>query len=246
MKKLNEIPLERELIEFRVAQLFKSGNNVYANVLAYKTARTDMQILDEHIGEMDWQNAYKRDTGGTLQCGIGIHDKEKAEWIWKWSNGIPSNMEEAKGEYSDAFKRAGFMWGIYRKLYAFPRIIVSLKSDEYSMSGTKVKGTSKLRPNDWIWEFDGDLKVITAMQYDTVRFQFPRTKSNLPAQKTTPETTPKKIKKHPLSDADFQQFMNRLSAGQDLEAKIRDYYQLTDKQESTMMDIIDNPDLNLK
>lgn len=245
MGKLNEISLKRELIEFRVAQLFKSGNNVYANILAYKTARTDMIILDEHIGEMDWQNAYKRDTQGTLQGGIGIYDKEKNEWIWKWSNGIPSNIEESKGEYSDAFKRAGFMWGIYRELYSFPRIVVLLKSDEYSLSGTKPKATSKLRPNDWVWEFDGDLKVITAVQYDTVRFQFPRTKSK-PAQKITPKIQPKKIKKAPINNANFQNLMNRLSGGEDLKELIKKHYILNNEQEGTMMDIIDNPDINLK
>ena len=244
MKKLNEIPLDREVIEFRIAQLFKSGNNVYANILAYKTARTDMTLLDEHIGEMNWQNAYKRDSGGTLQCGIGIYDKEKSEWIWKWSNGIPSNTEEAKGEYSDAFKRAGFMWGVYRKLYAFPRIVVLLKQDEYSLSDTKPKTTSKLRPNDWIWEFDNDLKNITAMQNTIVRFQIP--KSKLPTQKTIPKQQTAPIKKIPINKADFQRYINRISAGEDLEKKMKAYYMLTPDQESALMDIIDNPDLNLK
>ena len=55
---------------------------------------------------------------------------EKEKWIAKEDVGIESNMEKEKGEASDAFKRAGFNWGIGRELYTTPQIWVSLKSGE--------------------------------------------------------------------------------------------------------------------
>jgi len=163
MEKLNE-PLTREHIDFRVNQVLKVGPKVKATILAYKDARVDMQILDEAVGQMNWQVKYKRDTKGILQSGIGIKDPATGEWVWKWSNGTESNMESEKGEYSDAFKRAGFMWGIGRKLYDFPSIWIDLMDDEYEERDGKVRGTSKLRPNSWTWEISEDYQKVKAIQ----------------------------------------------------------------------------------
>ena len=107
-------------IEVRVAQTTEK----YSQLLLYKTARTDMDILDETVGAENWQNDYKV-IKDNLQCGIGI--KCGNEWIWKWDCGIESRENdgnEKKGEASDAFKRAGFRWGIGRELYSAPKIAV--------------------------------------------------------------------------------------------------------------------------
>ena len=45
--------------------------------------------------------------------------------------GIESNTEKEKGQASDAFKRAGFNWGIGRELYTAPFIYVTLHNGEY-------------------------------------------------------------------------------------------------------------------
>ena len=58
---------------------------------------------------------------GTLFCGIGIHTAENG-WVWKWDAGSESNVAKDKGEASDAFKRAGFRFGIGRELYTAPFI----------------------------------------------------------------------------------------------------------------------------
>jgi hypothetical protein len=157
-------PLSREHIDFRVAQviLAKNKDTVWASILAYKDARVDMEILDEVVGPMNWQNEYHRDSKGVLQCGIGIYHDPTKQWIWKWSNGIPSNFESEKGEYSDAFKRAGFMWGIGRKLYDFPTIFVQLIQGDWYEKDGKAFATSKLRPNDWKWEISEDYQSVTA------------------------------------------------------------------------------------
>ena len=98
--------------------------------LLYKTARVDMDILDETFGAMDWQSDYKT-VKDNLYCGIGV--KSGDEWIWRWDCGIESRADgegnEKKGEASDAFKRAGFKWGIGRELYTAPSILISWKVD---------------------------------------------------------------------------------------------------------------------
>lgn len=95
--------------------------------LLYKTARTDMALLDETVGPMSWQSDY-RVINDNLYAGIGIHSAELG-WIWKWDCGVESREDgdgnEKKGEASDAFKRAGFKWGIGRELYTAPFIWIS-------------------------------------------------------------------------------------------------------------------------
>lgn len=160
LKKLYE-PLTIEHIDFKVAQVTKTNDAVWASILAYKDARVDMQILDEAVGPMNWQNTYQRDSNGVLQCAIGIKD-EDGTWVWKTSNGTPSDFEGEKGEYSDAFKRAGFMWGIGRKLYDFPAIWVQLNDKDYYERDGKVKASNKLRPNEWRWTVSVDYKEVKA------------------------------------------------------------------------------------
>jgi len=164
IKHLSE-PLTREHIDFRVAQVFGNDNGVWCSILAYKDARVDMQRLDDAVGPLGWQVKYKRDTAGVLQCGIGVMSdlySPPDNWVWKWSNGVPSNFEQAKGEYSDAFKRAGFMWSIGRQLYDFPKIVVSLIKGDFYKKGDKYFAANKLRPNDWKWTISPDYKDVTA------------------------------------------------------------------------------------
>ena len=61
-------------------------------------------------------------------------------YAWKWDCGIESREDEdgnqKKGEASDAFKRAGFKWGIGGELYTAPFIFIPadkirLKESEY-------------------------------------------------------------------------------------------------------------------
>lgn len=83
-------------IEVRQAKIDKWG----VDLLLYKTARTDANILDRVVGENNWQNDFKT-IGDVLYGGIGIR-QDNDEWIWKWDAGSESNMEKEKGEASDA------------------------------------------------------------------------------------------------------------------------------------------------
>lgn len=109
-------PLGAEDIECRPSEVKPNG----LSILLYKTARTDANQLDETVGICGWQCDYKT-IDGTLFCGIGIRDEDGA-WIWKWDAGEVTKVSKEKGEASDAFKRAGFRFGIGRELYTAPFI----------------------------------------------------------------------------------------------------------------------------
>lgn len=140
--------LKAEEIEIRVGTVGqrKSGGG-YATLLLYKDARTDMQILDEVYGANNWQKDYK-EIKGNLYCGIGVWDDDKKQWIWKWDCGTESNVEKAKGEASDAMKRACFNvgGGIGRELYTAPRISVpvAVVADPYNKGRFKMANPYEL------------------------------------------------------------------------------------------------------
>lgn len=116
--------LRADEIEVRVAQATEYG----ITLLLYKDARVDMAILDETVGQSNWQNKFYENKS-ILFCSLGINtnynkpDKED-RWIWKDDAGTESNTEAEKGNASDARKRAGFAWGIGRELYTAPFIKV--------------------------------------------------------------------------------------------------------------------------
>lgn len=119
---MNFRALEPQEIECRVGQISKNGSGL--SLLLYKTARADADILDETLGSENWQCEFY-ECKGTLFCKVGILIDRKdgyQEWTYKDDAGSPSNMEAAKGEASDAFKRACFKWGIGRELYTAPFI----------------------------------------------------------------------------------------------------------------------------
>lgn len=120
--------LKADEIEVRVAQAKEKG----VSLLLYKTARVDMDILDETVSPENWQNRYYEHKG-ILFCSLGINtnyaDANAPErWIWKDDAGVESNTEAEKGNASDARKRAGFAWGLGRELYTAPFIWV--KADD--------------------------------------------------------------------------------------------------------------------
>ena len=115
--------LTADEIEVKVKQVKENG----LVCLLYKTARTDMDLLDETVGSDNWTNDY-RDIKGNLYAGIAIRQPD-GSWCWKWDCGIESREDgegnEKKGEASDSFKRAGFRWGIGRELYTSPFVWIS-------------------------------------------------------------------------------------------------------------------------
>ena len=133
--------LTADEIEVKVKQVKENG----LVCLLYKTARTDMDLLDETVGSDNWTNDY-RDIKGNLYAGIAIRQRDDS-WCWKWDCGIESREDgegnEKKGEASDAFKRAGFRWGIGRELYTSPFIWINPDKAEIKPTSFGGKTTFK-------------------------------------------------------------------------------------------------------
>lgn len=133
--KLNSIrPLLASEIECRVGSMKNDGSG--CSLLLYKDARVDMRLLDEVFGTMNWKRSHDV-VNGNLFCTLSIWDGDKKEWVSKQDVGTESNTEKEKGQASDAFKRAGFNWGIGRELYTGPFIWIQLdKSEVYQKNGS--------------------------------------------------------------------------------------------------------------
>ena len=140
-------------IDVRVGTVSK--NKPKAMLLLYKDSRCDMALLDETYGSENWQCEFvflnkknvitvkknknlevlDRYEESLLFCKIGVYNEKIKEWVWKQSNGVESqgtgsdDPNNKKGEASDSFKRAGFMWGIGRELYEWKDLWIDYDKD---------------------------------------------------------------------------------------------------------------------
>lgn len=87
--------LKANEIDCRVATVKENG----FSLLLYKSARVDMQMLDEAFGPMNWQRKHEL-IGDRLYCTISVWDGEK--WISKQDVGTESYTEKEKGQASDS------------------------------------------------------------------------------------------------------------------------------------------------
>ena len=103
-------------------------------LLAYKDARVDADILDSTVGAFNWVCKYYQ-VKNTLMCSVGINinydDPTKEPYfIYKDDAGDESNEEAIKGEARDSFKRACFRWNVCRtNLYNFPFIWINVTKE---------------------------------------------------------------------------------------------------------------------
>ena len=170
--------LTKDEVEVRVG----GGNSL----LLYKTARVDAEVLDETVGQENWQKKFYQ-VKNTMICSIGINinyaDPNKEPlWIWKDDGGDDDyTMEKVKAEISDATKRAGFVWGIGRSLYYAPKMKLP---DEYK--GKQFFDVSEL-------EYDSNNRIskitITTDFGKTIVYQYANgRKVNTPSNNTTPNS----------------------------------------------------------
>lgn len=118
--------LKANEINVRIAMVKDTEKKKGVSLLLYKDARCDANILDETVGSENWECKFY-ECKGNLFCSLGIRNpgsKNPLEFIYKDDCGSESYTEKEKGEASDAFKRAGFKWGIGRELYTSPFIWV--------------------------------------------------------------------------------------------------------------------------
>ena len=167
--------LRKDEIEVRVAS---TQNNV-AQLLLYKTARTDAAILDETFGQFNWQCSYS-EIKGNLFCTISVRDPNTNEWISKSDCGVESNIEKEKGEASDAFKRSGFKWGVGVELYSTPRIKIPIEESDmyngrfcqtFSLKNIEISPDHKITSLT-IQDRRGNVRYTYNAQDNTERFNF--------------------------------------------------------------------------
>jgi len=120
------IDLEKLKQELPYKWRVQSANQYGATCVAYIDARYVQDILDDVCGAENWQVKYEEHKGN-LFASIGI--KIGDDFIWKSDCGTESQVEKQKGEASDAFKRAGVMWGIGRFLYSKKIIKLPVKQN---------------------------------------------------------------------------------------------------------------------
>jgi hypothetical protein len=166
-------PLTIEDIDFRVQSINAKG---YATILAYKSARVDMQRLDQAVGPLNWQRKHEL-IDGKLFCHVGIYNVDYGVWVWKSDVGTESMTEATKGESSDSFKRACFNWGIGRELYDYPIISIPLVLDtEYELVSGKGRQKWGLKLRDWKWHSqftDGKVNYLACKDTNgKLRFQW--------------------------------------------------------------------------
>jgi hypothetical protein len=106
-------PFHPSDIEWRVGAT--NADKTKAMALAYITSRAVMDRLDEVIGPENWRDEYDAGPDGGVICGLTL--RINGEWITKWDGAENTEFEAIKGGLSDAFKRAGYKWGIGRYLY---------------------------------------------------------------------------------------------------------------------------------
>ena len=140
--KLNA-PTPKNEIKYRPGSTFNWAEKKFARMLAYVDARYVQDKLDEIVGIGNWENQYHRDEKGILFCTITITFERKdgvVGTISKTDCGTESNVEQQKGEVSDAFKRCAVNFGIARDLYNLP----DPKGFKYV---AEMKGNKLLNPN---------------------------------------------------------------------------------------------------
>lgn len=169
------------------------------SLLLYKTARVDAEVLDETVGQGNWQKKFYQ-VKNTMICSVGIninYDEPNREPIWVWKDDAGDDdytMEKVKAEASDSFKRAGFAWGIGRCLYYGPKMRLpdNLKARANDKSNPLFLDVSEL-------EYDKNGRIskitITTDWGKTVVYQWEN------GRKITANAEPKAPKKDVLADA---------------------------------------------
>lgn len=172
-----------------------NAKNGYADLLVYKNARTDMDILDDTFGVMGWQCSYS-EVNGVVYCTISVYDEEKKIWISKSDCGAETNVEAEKGQASDAFKRAAFRFGLGRALYSCPKIRVQL----YEGEGYWTKFNVETLEYD---EDDKCSKLVITDAFGRVRFSWEKGETKVRTfnvQQPQPHPQPRKTNPQPSTN----------------------------------------------
>ena len=151
--------LKASEVDARVARVTEKG----AQILLYKNARCDMNILDETVGAMNWMRQHGRENAN---CIVSIWDDKKQQWISKEDTGTESNTESEKGLASDSFKRACVNWGIGRELYTAPFIWIGAQGVNIIKDGTRFKTFDTFEVESMEVN-DGEMVAVSIINHST-------------------------------------------------------------------------------
>lgn len=124
--------LKPEEVEVRPQN--KAKNSDTKILLLYIDSRAVTTLLDETVGNLNWQNEFY-EAGGLLFNKLSIRHPQTGEWISRSETGSESTIEQEKGKVSDTFKRCLSRFGV-TELYSSPKIEV--QDDGYGCTGYKV------------------------------------------------------------------------------------------------------------
>lgn len=101
-------------VKWKISSLNKK--KTWCQVVPYVDSRDVQNRFDSVLGPENWQDNYYT-AHDSLYCAISVR-VDKGEWISKSDCGDSDSLnEKAKGDASDAFKRAAVKWGVGRFLY---------------------------------------------------------------------------------------------------------------------------------
>lgn len=162
-------PFPVESIHWRVGstnkKFWKEGEKRRGKPLAYLDARDVMDRLDFVCGADGWQDEYP-DAGNQATCcriGVRMLEGDSEYWIWKADGAGQTDFEGAKGQFSDAFKRAAVKHGIGRYLYGCDSPWIEL-DERWGIPKTAIKGlteTLSKAGNRQLW---GDRSAYTTFR----------------------------------------------------------------------------------
>lgn len=162
--------LKANEIECRIQSITEKNGKVWAIMLLYKDARCDMNILDETVGNFNWERKHEI-IDGRLYCTVSLNND--GQWVSKQDVGTESMTEKEKGQASDSFKRACFNWGIGRELYTAPQIFVQLQQGEFFKDNSgKIKSYAKYVVKDIQYTSNRINYISIVDKNDNVRFQW--------------------------------------------------------------------------
>lgn len=185
MRKIDFRTLRADEIEVRPSHI-KDGK---ANLLLYIDSRAVVALLNETVGNMNWQSKFY-EANGQVIGEIGIYDDERKLWVWKSDTGSESNIEAEKGLISDVYKRVLARWGV-QELYTSPRI--QIPDDGYGNSGYKVGEILYNEHRDII-----HLVIVNRFGKEVFRWDMEKQTQPQSSQITSP--TPKAITQDSYSD----------------------------------------------
>lgn len=228
--------LNPDEIEVRVQQVAKVKDGAKALLLLYKNARVDMDMLDEHFTCLGWQREHILKEGKNY-CKVSVYDASKQMWISKEDVGVESNMEETKGEASDAFKRACVNLGIGRELYTAPTIAIDLSPNEWKENERTKKPQTKTYVKFRVGAitYNPERRIIGLSivdQNDTTRYVMGQATQPQPQQPQLKQSK-KSISEDNLLDESFLtklcDWLNRNIQNKDVKTLITQYYTCDDE-----------------